>query len=128
MSTLLGGLVCSSARAIAIPSGSSPWIHLDDQHFPGLVWIAELDHPNEPSLGGTPKHFMTADCAIRDGVCRRREGNEADHDAAQAPYATQHDFELPRLGRERVDRPCDRVRRGEHRQVPGAGEQLERRV
>jgi hypothetical protein len=30
--------------------------------------------------------------------------------------------------RERVDELCNRVRRGEHRKVPGAGEQVERRV
>jgi hypothetical protein len=100
----------------------------DDQHFPSLVWVAELDYANEPSIGGTPERFMTGDRAIRDSVCRRSEGNETDRDAAQARHAAEHDVELRCVGRERVDGLCDRVRRAEHRKVPGAGDQVERRV
>jgi hypothetical protein len=100
----------------------------DDQHFPSLVWVAKLDYPNEPSLGGTPKRFMTGDCAIRDRVCRRDEGNEADRDAAQTRHVGQHDVGLPSMGRERIDSRCNRVGRGEHRQVPGTGEHVKRRV
>ena len=112
---------CNSCRLVPMDTS-------DDQHFPSLVWVAELDYANEPSLGGTPERFMTCDRAIRDSVRRRSEGNEADRDAAQARHAAEHDVELRCVGRERVDSLCNRVRGGEHRQVSGAGDPVERRV